>query len=820
MAKMSKVLGLVTPYSFDGSIINIEKAIQYLKKIGYRYMLYADRNFHALFYFLDACKKNGIAPVVGIRLDEDIVYYAKNSRELRALIELYNNGEVEKIKSNFESVEIVKLLAHPGEEKYLKAWLKLKKIEDLNVLNESLIVDLSKPTNNCFSKIEPADNFNFGVQSLVRPERGFFEKLLKSEKEHYERLKKEIDVIKEKRFEDYIWTVKKIVDVATENKIQIGPGRGSAVGSYLLYRIGVTKVNPIKYNLLFERFLHKYREDFPDVDIDIEDFERKKLIELLKDRIGYVYNISTFSSVPEKILAQFPKEISERLKVLPLQPSIHAAGVIISTEKLNLPRVPKTDVLEFDMYALQSLGYIKFDLLGLKTLSIYKELKALPFTNFPNDENTYKMLSKGFTNQVFQLDSKIGKKIVLKLKPESLQDLYNAISLNRPGPLRSGLIDKFIEFRKTGTKLTNYEILEETYGIPLYQEQVMKIAMELAGMDVLQADEIRKAIAKKDSNNETFKNLIEKLEEKYGREGKILAEMILNFGEYAFNKSHAVAYSYITYAMAYYKANYPKEFYRAYLKHDSSIIQDAVMELRNIGFKVTLPYMEQENEYIFSIPLYCIAGITPKMEEIIKKNEPYNSLADFLEKNPTFTFSTIEKLIKAGYFDSIYPSRRSAIYELRNLRSGIDPDLKKLGNQIFGKVVQDENVKTEEDWERCQMEHDVLGCSISFPTKCENKLVRYAFAYSTEQNYPVHIAVKAGFGTDGESVFKIHLSDGEYTLTFPDRTIEGFKKVLYVVDFEQELEDANPEWESVYIKNIKKTITGKRPKYDFRVKFV
>ncbi len=817
---MPKVLGLVTPYSFDGSIIDIEKAIQYLKKIGYRYVLYADKNFHSLFYFLSACKKNTITPVVGIRLDENVVYCAKNNAELKNLIEAYSNGDIEKIRSSFESVEIVKLNALPDEEKYLKAWLKVKELENIEIIDEDTIKKLCKGANDYFSKVENIQNFSFGIQKLVEHKKSYFENLLKSEKTDYERLKKELDIIKEKKFEDYIWTVKTIIDTASENKIQIGPGRGSAVGSYLLYKLGVTKVNPIKHNLLFERFLHRYREDFPDVDIDIEDFGRKRLIELLKEKIGYVYNISTFSSVPEKNLAKFPSEISDRLKELPLQPSIHAAGVIISTEKLNIPRVPKTDVLEFDMYALQKLGYIKFDLLGLKTLSVYKELKTLPFLNFPNDEKTYTTISKGFTNQIFQLDSKIGKRIVVKLKPEKLEDLYSAISLNRPGPLRSGLIDKFIECRKTGTKLTNYEILGETYGIPLYQEQVMKIAMELAGMNVLQADEIRKAIAKKDSNNETFKELNKRLEEKYGTEGKILSEMIINFGEYAFNKSHAVAYSYITYAMAYYKANYPKEFYRAYLKHDSSIIQDCVMELRNMGYKVTLPSMDQENEYTFSIPLYCIAGITPEMEEIIKKNEPYKSLRDFLDKNSTFTFSTIEKLIKAGYFDSIYPSRRSAVYELRNLRSGVDPDLKKIGNQIFGKVVQDESVKMEEDWERSQMEQDVLGCSISLPTKCENKLVRYALVYSREQNYPVHIAVKAGFGTDGESVFKTYLSDGDYTLTFPDKTVEGLKKVLYVIDTEQELEEGNLEWESTYIKNIRKTVPGKRPKYDFRVKFI
>ncbi len=817
---MTKVLGLVTPYSFDGSIIDIEKAIQYLKQNGYRYVLYADKNFYSLFYFLSACKKNAITPVVGIRLDENIVHYAKNNTELKSLIELYNDGNTEKIKSSFENVEIVKLNALPDEEKYLKVWLKVKEIETFERIDEDTIKKLCKGTNDYFSKTENIHNFSFGVQKLVEYKKGYFENLLKSEKTDYERLKKELDIIKGKKFEDYIWTVKTIIDTASENKIQIGPGRGSAVGSYLLYRLGVTKVNPLKHNLLFERFLHKYREDFPDVDIDIEDLGRKRLIELLKEKIGYVYNISTFSSVPEKNLARFPREISDRLKELPLQPSIHAAGVIISTEKLNIPRVPKTDVLEFDMYALQKLGYIKFDLLGLKTLSVYKELKTLPFLNFPSDENTYATISKGYTNQIFQLDSKIGKRIVFKLKPEKLEDLYSAISLNRPGPLKSGLIDKFIECKKTGIKLTNYEILGETYGIPLYQEQVMKIAMELAGMDVLQADEIRKAIAKKDSNNETFKELNKRLEEKYGTEGKILSEMIINFGEYAFNKSHAVAYSYITYAMAYYKANYPKEFYRAYLKHDSSIIQDCVMELRNMGYKVTLPSMDQENEYTFSIPLYCIAGITPEMEEIIKKNEPYKSLRDFLDKNSTFTFSTIEKLIKAGYFDSIYPSRRSAVYELRNLRSGVDPDLKKIGNQIFGKVVQDESVKMEEDWERSQMEQDVLGCSISLPTKCENKLVRYALVYSREQNYPVHIAVKAGFGTDGESVFKTYLSDGDYTLTFPDKTVEGLKKVLYVIDTEQELEEGNLEWESTYIKNIRKTVPGKRPKYDFRVKFI
>lgn len=747
--------------------------------------------------FLHGAKKHNLNGIVGLRIGEK-TYIAKNTDELYRLFRLYSNGQLGSIGTEFDYIESSPAYFLPGQRDYFLALTDyLGKtpnfVEELKDINY---------TKLGFVRYELVNN-----QRLYRSKNDLLLQFLAEEKEHPERLRKEIEVIKKFGFEDYFHTVKKIVDVASKNDIEIGPGRGSVVGSLLAYRLGITKINPVEFGLLFERFLNEGRRDYPDIDIDVEDQQRGRLLELLRKEFGYVYNISAFSTIPEKYLKEFGK-LSQYLSDIPVQRTTHAAGVIISTQEINVPRVPKTNTLEWDMKDLESLGYVKFDILGLKTLSVLKELMKEVFPQYSSNEmyksvknlemtdegkKVFKYISTGFSDNVFQLDSYIGKGVLRDIKPSTFNELALTISLNRPGPLKAGIVREIKQMKNKNKSKYNIDILSETFGIPIYQEQVMKIAMDLVGLTSSQADELRKAIAKKDISNirETYKLLEKRLVEEYGSNGTEIARTILALGEYAFNKSHAVAYAHITFLMAYFKTNFPKLFYDVYLKYDTSVLQTAVYNLQSLGYTVLPPSVpivpdskanSEKKENIYTLPLYIVPGISyEKSLQIL--NYQFKNFEDFVESSG-LSLSTIEALLKIGSFDNIFDSRRKAIQKLRTLRDGINPEVKKIGSKLFGKVIPKDETKTEAEWERTQMEYEVIGVSLTPPTTVKNLLAPYSLAYSLDLNFGIHIGVKAGFGTDGKSVFKSNMPDGEYTLIYPYTYEIGKKKVDYILEEE------------------------------------
>ncbi|PHJ14312.1 DNA polymerase, partial [Fervidobacterium sp. SC_NGM5_G05] len=302
-----------------------------------------------------------------------------------------------------------------------------------------------------------------------------------------------------------------------------------------------------------------------------------------------------------------------------------------------------------------------------------------------------------------------------------------------------------------------------------------------------QADILRKAIAKKDidSIRQLYERLKNALFGKLGKEGLELAKNILAFGEYAFNKSHAIAYSHLTYYMAYFKVNFPDIFYDTYLKYDTSILQDALYNLQTLNYKVLPPKLfsnlktMNKDEKIYHLPLHILPGISVEKSKQLQTME-FKSFEDFVEK-ADLPLSVIEALIKVGAFDDIFESRRKAIQKLRNLRNKFNQEAVKIGNKLFGKIVKVDETKVEEDWERTNMEYDILGIAVSLPTKVTNNLAPYCIAYSLDLPYAVHVSVKAGYGTDGKSVFKVNLPDGNYTLVYPNRFEPGHMKVSYEV---------------------------------------
>lgn len=777
-----KFLFFTSPYSFEGSIIDFSELFSWISENNISAVVLSDSTLHGVVKFLACAKKfeKSIDAYIGYRIN-DLTFIFTNTDEFYNFISIYNSGKinVSDLKRKFAYFEVQPIYYLPYQR------------EAYDIFCNYLGIPESKRSygdirDSILQLALPVPQYDLSAdQKLPSSNYDFLDALIKEEQEYPERLQKEIKLIKLFHFEDYFFTIKRIVEIAKANDIEIGPGRGSVVGSLVAYRLGITKINPMEYNLLFERFLNEGRKDYPDIDLDVEDVHRQKLINLLRNEFGYLYNISAFSSIPKKFLETLPQNTKTILEKIPLQRLTHAAGVVISTKPVQVPVVLQTDTLEWDMEDLQSLGYVKFDILGLKTLSIYKELKnnITISQDSEKEKKTYKYISAGFTDNVFQLESPIGKAVVRDVKPSNIKELAMAISLNRPGPLRSGITHEIRNLKLQGKKKYEIPIFEETYGLPLYQEQIMLIAMEIAGFTNTEADALRKAIAKKDTSNkvELFERIKNTFVKKFGKIGEELTRSIIAFGEYAFNKSHAIAYAHLTYYMSYFKINYPTLFYDIYLKHDTSVLSDAIYNLQALGYTISPPKIntlsKRQGEKVYTLPLYVLPGLSyEKSVELQSKN--FKNFEDFVEHSG-LTLSTIEALLKIGTFDDMFESRRKAIQKLRNLRTGFNPEVAKIGGKLFGKVVKLDDAKVEEDWERTNMEYEILGVALSLPTKVQNKLAPYSLAYCLDLPYGIHISVKAGYGTDGKSVFKLHIPDGDYTLIYPDKFEVGHFNVSY-----------------------------------------
>ena len=845
-----RTICIASPYSFEGSVIDFEELFEWASEKDVSNVILSDTTLCGVGSFLLAARKyEKIKAIVGLRYTGK-TYLALNSDRLMELFDLYSKKRFERL-SAFPSIVARQLRYIPGVDVQLEAFKVMceylgVKLDDVDSDVAFADIETDIEDESIVNQIDGFSGYNLTSRQRLPSAKGdFLSELLLNEREYPERLQKEVRVINSRNFANYFYTIKTIVDLARRNDIEIGPGRGSAVGSLVAYRLGITKIDPMRYDLLFERFLNEGRQDYPDIDLDVEDVKRQSLIELLRREFGYVYNISAFATMPRKFLKDLKGEVAKRLEDIPVQRSTHAAGLIISTVPIDVPLVPGTYTLEWDMDVLQRLGYIKFDVLGLKTLSIYKELRMSlnVDTSFErmdgNDggdkegKEVYRYISTGFTDNVFQLDSYIGKSVARDVRPSNLSELALTISLNRPGPMRSGITDQVRNLKIQNRKKYDINIFNETYGLPLYQEQIMKVAMELAGFSSVEADAIRKAISKKDISS--IRDLYERLESKlialYGNDGKELSNSILAFGEYAFNKSHAIAYAHLTYYMAYFKTRYPKTFYDVYLKYDTSILESAVYNLQSLGYKVTSPQLyiaetkqvRGNDDGMYHLPLYVVPGISVQ-KAIELGNARFDSFEDFVE-NSGLSLSMIESLLKVGTFDSIFESRRKAIQKLRDMRSGINREAIKIGGKLFGKVIQTDETKVEDTWERTNMEYDILKVALTPPSDVSNKLAPYALAYALNLPYGVHIAVKAGFGTDGVSTFKVNMPDGYYTLIYPKQYEPGLCSIEYRVYgtiLRQEISksNCNENYEIIKLQD-EKSIPNARPiMNNFRTTFV
>jgi len=601
--------------------------------------------------------------------------------------------------------------------------------------------------------------------------KGLKEKLLRVTPGEKERLTYELSVIKEMGLTGYFLIIKDIVDYAREHKIPVGPGRGSATSSLVLYSLGITNINPLKYGLIFERFLNPQRVSMADVDIDFSDIRRDEVIQHIKEKYGErnVAQIVTFSilkarsvirdvgrvlEIPygecDKIAKEIDRDISiedainksvelkekinnrpdlkeliqyaQGLEGLIRQTSTHAAGVVIAPGDITdyvplfISKSNGEDLIstQFPMETLERLGLLKVDILGLKTLSVIMEtLKNIPHKvdiyNLPkNDKKTFELLRRGDTTGVFQLESSGMKQMLRKIQPTNFSDLVATVALYRPGPLQNIDQDEFA-LKKKGKMDAEYihaklkPVLEETYGIMLYQEQVMKIANVIANFSLGEADILRKAMGKKkldvmESMQEKFiKGAIKNgLTEKQAHE--IFNEMS-SFASYGFNKAHSVSYAEIAYQTAYLKAHYPVELYAASLTssigQEMEDIRKFIKDSRKHGIEIKPPdvnismyqFVPEENTI-----RYGLGGIKNVGENAViaivreREKKEYKDFFDFVERagGRLVNKKVIENMIKAGCFDTLPGNRHSLLSSIQKAIEQAKKEGKGKMQSLFG----------------------------------------------------------------------------------------------------------------------------------------
>jgi DNA polymerase III subunit alpha len=608
--------------------------------------------------------------------------------------------------------------------------------------------------------------------------------------EQYEtRLEYELTVINNMKFAGYFLIVQDFINWAKKQNIPVGPGRGSAAGSLVTYCLRITNIDPIRFNLLFERFLNPERISMPDIDTDFCQYRRNEVLNYVYERYGKrnVSQIVTFGRLMAKAAVKGLARISgwrffesnEFAKLIPDTPGVtletalkespklalrvdreekvknlwegavqiegvlnslgvHAAGVIISDRPLDdvCPLIESEGVVitQFEHKYAEKVGLIKFDFLGLKTLtviaktvSILKNLRGLKSFDIEDinldDENVYKMISTAHVTGVFQLESNGMRKLIADLKPTCFTDVVAVLALFRPGPLGSGMVEDFVK-RKHGENRVEYlfpelePILQDTYGVIVYQEQVQKIAAVLASYTLGEADLLRRAMGKKD------KNEMDKQKSRFvagavknghaSEKSENLFDLMAKFAEYGFNKSHTAAYGWVTYQTAYLKTYFSAEFLCGILSCDldsSDKVYSYLKDCHRLGIKV-LPPCVNFSQYEFSVVenkpkpmlrfgLGAIKGLGEGSIELIVKerneNGPFESVPEFIVRLDARKLNKkiMESLIKSGSFDELNSNRNELLQNFESWLRTLSREAERHAQVGFGLFEYSENPKSK-----------------------------------------------------------------------------------------------------------------------------
>ncbi len=635
-----------------------------------------------------------------------------------------------------------------------------------------------------------------------------------------QRLNYELDVVDKMGYSSYFLIVWDIINFARKQRIPVGL-RGSGNSAIVCYVLGISDVDPLKYSLIFERFLDLERREPPDLDIDICEVRREELIKYMREKYGHdnTAQIITFGTMKAKAVVKdvaralgwsvaeandLAKRIpatlgttlasaleqdetlrrdkksnarigellgyGEKLEGLARHASTHAAGVCIAdkplTEQIPICKVNDIVMTQFAMNDLEKAGMLKMDLLGLRTLTIVDkaldlierrtgkrlDLEQIPF----DDKPTYDLMAHGDTKAVFQLGSSGIQELLRKLKPQNIEDVIAIVALYRPGPLQSGMIDDFVA-RRHGEKPVTYvdprlePILKDTCGVLVYQEQIMRILNQLGGLSLGDALSTIKAIGKKrqaeiDAKGEAFIRGAQ--ERKISKQNATaLFDLIRNFAQYGFNRSHTTPYAFLAYRTAYLKANYPMEFAAADLTCEmshSDKLKEHVRDCVQMGIHI-LPPDVNEGEAHFTVVKdkairFGMAGVKnvgdKAVEAILEargKEGPFSSLFNFCERVPSAAINrqALETLIKAGAFDTMPGSRAQKLAALEDaMRIGVraQRDRRKGQKSLFGSTESsglpaDPPLPDVKDWpagEVGRFEKEAIGMRLSF-----NPLDRY-----------------------------------------------------------------------------------------------
>ncbi len=600
-----------------------------------------------------------------------------------------------------------------------------------------------------------------GLDEKFKNDTELINKILNNDKlkEIYkDRLNHEIKIITEMNYSGYFLIVSDYIKWAKNNNIPVGPGRGSGAGSLVAWCLSITDVDPIKFNLIFERFLNPDRISMPDFDIDFCEEKRDQVFKYLttkyKDSVAHIITFGKLKArmvirdvgrvlglpygfidsickmIPfdpsrpltlqesinveprlQKLINEDKRvsrliELSLKLEGLNRNVATHAAGVVIADKKLTesvpLYKDSSADLLlpstQFDMYSAENAGLVKFDFLGLKTLTVINNTQKLVEKNHPNfkietinyeDQKVFKLLSSGKTVGLFQLESSGMKDALINMKPNHLEDIIALVALYRPGPMSNIPIYNDC---KHGKREPDYlhpkleEILKPTYGVIIYQEQVMQIAQVLSGFTAGEADILRRAMGKKKRAE------LEKQKERFvegahnnGISKDIAAGIFLKiepFAEYGFNKSHAAAYAIIAYQTAFLKTYYPHEFFAASMSMELSNqkkLSEFYEELKRLGINIIRPdinkcyadFSSDGKNFLYALGAIKSVGFEAisKIVEERNKNGVFKDLTDFINRvNPKYINKLqLEGLVKAGAFDNLYSNRHSLYNSIPNI---------------------------------------------------------------------------------------------------------------------------------------------------------
>ena len=632
--------------------------------------------------------------------------------------------------------------------------------------------------------------------------------------EYKNRLEYEIQIINQMKFPGYMLIVWDFVREANSRTphIPVGPGRGSAAGSLVAYCLWITDIDPLKYGLIFERFLNPERVSMPDIDMDFCQERRGEIIEYVRQKYGKenVAQVITFGSLLAKgvlrdvarifgidysIADQFVKLIPDKLDIsleeakkeeekiahlvdeepvykrlfdfglhlegLKRNTGMHAAGIVISDNKLwektPLYRQEENFVTQYSLNFLEDVDLIKFDFLGLKTLTVIDNaLKMIKQNhnveiNFStmemDDPKVFELISSGHTLGLFQIESDGMQELNRNLKPDCFEDIIAVLALYRPGPRDAGMTDDFVK-RKNGEEKVTYffddfapilePILKPTYGVIVYQEQVMQIVQAIGGFSLGEADIIRRAMGKK--NIEYMKQKAGEFAEGAEKKGLKKEEaielfnLIEKFAGYGFNKSHSAAYAMITYQTAYLKTYYPAEFFSALLsseKDKTEKVAQYIGEVKRLGLEVLPPSIHRSGDDFTPVEggilfgLGAIKGVGSKAIESILENRPFKNLEDFVLKVDTQKVNkrVFEALIKSGGLDGLGYSRKamfSQIEEILEFKKRVEEGEKRKADSLFSNfndfVNEKLQLKNLEEWdtkELLKQEYEALGFYVS-----------------------------------------------------------------------------------------------------------